>query len=84
MPTTVFYRVKYLHRPYYSGFTACVFHARQLKDQGQPVEIAILDPKDILPLPAHAVASGHTHCHTCNREKGLASAPGSVLRLSQG
>lgn len=68
-----FFRVKFTHRPHYNGFIACTFHARAL--QSSAVEVTEVSPADLLPLPAHKVAAGATHCNTCNREKGLLSVP---------
>ena len=84
MLTVLFYRVKLRHRPHYAGYTACALHAKLAEDQGI-YEVSLLEHTDLLPLPAAAVKEGHTHCHTCNREKGLPPAPGAALRVvSQG
>ncbi len=63
------FRVKLTHRPHYGGFYACAFHARQLSGVAEVTEVP---PEHVTPLPPHAVAAGHTHCYSCNREKGLA------------
>jgi hypothetical protein len=75
---TTTYRVRLKHRPHYTGFLACTYHAREMENLGI-AEITLVDPHEVL-VPRNAPPEVSL-CHACNRDKGVMPVPAARVAL---